>query len=328
MVNRFLLCMLFAMLLFAGSAIADVKVTAEAEGTSISENTPVEVLVTISHSTQEVIDQSSFKISGKPVAAKLIDEKVMTAAGNLQLSMFHINLGTFAKGLHLVPEVQVSVAGQIFRSVPSTFQVQSGGASNSSSQSSSAPPSASSNGTYNPNNNATPMLKFEAFVDGPKTLYPEQKTLVGYTYTYNVNLETTAEQTPLLEAAGLQKVGDKIVQEDEKNGVSTLKLIQIVKGDKPGDFTYGPSTLEAMPYQLSAGGDRVYANEKISSTTPAITIKVIPYPAEKPPSFNGAIGDFNWKATLTSSPKVSVGDELSLSIDATGKGDWDTVNLP
>ena len=266
-----------------------------------------------------------FKVGGKPVIVTLTDEKVMTAIGNLQLSMYHFEMASLPKGLQLVPEVQVSIAGKIYRSVPSTFEVRSG---YSTSQSSNTPSPAPSNSSISRRVQGTaPTLTFQAFVDGPKTLYPGQKTIVGYNYTYNVSLETTAEQTPLLEAAGLLKVGDKIVQEDEKNGVSTLKLLQIVKGDQPGEFTYGPSTLEAIPYQIT-NGERVNG-DKISSTATAITIKVIPYPAlDKPPSFNGAIGSFDWKVSLTSSADVSVGDELSLSIDATGKGDWDTVSLP
>ncbi|MBA2727502.1 MAG: BatD family protein [Parachlamydiaceae bacterium] len=323
MVKSLSILWILVTLFLAGSAQAQIKVTADADGINFPENAPIKILVTITHSPQEAIDEKSFKLGGKPIVAKLIDQTKMTA-GNLQLSMYNFELPPQLKGLHLVPEVQVVIAGQTFRTVPTTFEVKSGGVTNSKSPTTPSPNTGK--GKYKPN--ITPMLKFEGFVDGPKILYPGQKTLVGYTYTYNVNLETTAEQTPLLEAQGLLKVGDKIVQEDEKNGISTLKFIQIVKGDQPGDFTYGPSTLEAVPYQLNPTGERAYG-DKISSKTPAITIKVIPYPAaEKPPSFNGAIGDFNWKTTLTSSPSVSVGDELSISFDAAGKGDWDTVNLP
>lgn len=320
--------LIFVMFLSVGSVFGEIKVTAEAEGPIIYENTPIKVLVTISHATEQKIDLSSFKAGGKSVEAKLIDEKVMTASGDLQLSMFHIELTPLAKGLHLVPEVQVSVAGKIHRSIPTTFEVRTAAANTAPAQNK-ADKKSSPNPATSSKLNETAFLKFESFVDGPKTLYPGQKTLVGYRFIFNTNLETTAEETPLLEAKGLEKIGDKIVEEDEKDGVSTLKITQIVKGDKPGNFTYGPSTLEAIPYQIKPGGERINAANKISSTAAAININVLPFPIkEKPPSFNGALGDFDWKINLASSPTLSVGDELILTLEVTGIGDWDTVNLP
>jgi hypothetical protein len=324
-----LLVLQFAFLLICSCLHAEIKITAQIDGQNVYENQPVKVLVTISHAQSEKIVLDSFKIDKAKTNAKLLDEKTMTASGDLQLSIFQIELPAQVQGPHLLPQVEVTVGDKSYSTIPSTYVVLSG------TDAGSAP---DNNKTASPSKNdapaaaqpgaITPQLKFEAFVEGPTTIYPGQKTLVGYKYSFNVSVDTLSEQTPLLEAKGLTKVGDKIVDESQQGSNSILKLYQIVKGDKPGEYVFGPSTLEGIPYQLTPSKEKVYAKDKLISTTPAVTIKVIPFPdAEKPTSFNGALGDFDWQVSLQSPSTVNVGDTVSLTVTATGQGDWDSVNL-
>ncbi|MGZ3633822.1 MAG: hypothetical protein ACXWM7_06055, partial [Parachlamydiaceae bacterium] len=174
-----------------------------------------------------------------------------------------------------------------------------------------------------------PFLKLEAFVNGPQELYPGQQTIVGYRFFYNTNLNTSKESFPLLEAEGFTKVGDKTIKEEESGGVSVQQIEQIIEATQPGEYPFGPSFLEAIPYQVDSAGRHIPSGEKLASVVPMVVLKVQPFPQEgKPASFNGGVGNFNWKIRLTSPSKVNSGDEIELLIEASGQGNLNGLILP
>lgn len=298
---------------------AEVDVHADVETRELFENMPVKGLITINHPRQTAIDEKTFKLDNAPLAVTLVKEEPMTATGDLVLSIYSFELGPQPKGAHSLPSVSVKVGGKEYRSIPTTYQIK-----DSSAPTSPAPGTAAGSGS-----DSGVVLRFEPFIEGPTVLYPGQQTLVGYNYIFNVNLEATAEETPLLEAKGLIKIGEKIIKEGENQGLNILQVAQIVQGDKPGDYTFGPSRLEGKAYRINSIGQRNYIKQKIAVTAPALTIKVVPFPtADKPVSFNGALGNYTWQVKLLSPAMVQVGDEVSLGIDASGKGDLASLALP
>ncbi len=347
---------------FIWFCFAYAKVTAEIKvdvdlATQFPENSPINGTVIVSHTSKEKIDLANFKMNRKPLAVQLQREVPMTV-GNLILSMYSFSLPTSAKGLYILPAISVTIDGKEYRSIPRTYEVTGASASVSSSNSTTPPPSANTNINAKSNvpiQNTTqqsqqqqqpptaapvtasastaspdaPILKLEAFVDGPHEIYPGQKTIVGYRYFYNVNIDTSKEVLPLLEAEGLTKVGDKIIKAEETEGLSVQQFSQQVEANKPGHFKFGPSILEGYPYQTNSSGVKFPSKQLLSSTAPAVDITVLPFPEkDKPASFNGALGAFQWKIDLVSPPSVNVGDGVELSIIAQGKGNLENLQLP
>lgn len=292
---------------------------------------PIAGTVIVSHSKEEKIDPTRFKLGNEPLKVELIKEEPMTASGDLVLSLFRFQLPPKTIGLHIFPEVTVVIGGKDYQSVPRTYEVKDAASNNYL-----PPPQAQiQSQQYSPPQTSLPQavkpqpyLQLKTYIDGPEELYPGQQIMVGYRYFYTSSLDTTQEVIPLLDAEGFTKIGDKLIAEKELNGMSVQQITQKIEAKEPGDYTFGPSILEGYSYELDSGR-KVYSKEKLSSTAPAITLHVVPFPkADKPPSFNGAIGNFTWTVKLVSPTTVHVGDEIELSIDAKGDGNLDSVKLP
>lgn len=288
---------------------------------------PIAGTVIVSHSKEEKIDPTQFKLGNEPLKVELIKEEPMTASGDLVLSLYRFKLPPDSTGLHIFPEVTIGIGGKSYKSVPRTYEVKSLSPTNNPVPPQSqpySPPQSSAPETVK----LQPYLQLKTYVDGPLELYPGQQITVGYRYFYTSSLDTTKEVIPLLDAEGFTKIGDKLIVEKELNGMSVQQITQKIEAKQPGDYTFGPSILEGYPYALDAGR-KVYSKEKLSSTAPAITFHVIPFPTtDEPTSFNGAIGNFTWTVKLVSPTTVHSGDEITLSIDAKGDGNLDSVKLP
>ncbi len=317
------------LILAFSTLFAEVKVDIDMQ-TQFYETSPINGTIIVTHSSKEKIDPSNFKLNNKPLETQLKMEQPLTT-GDLILSMYNFTLPPQSKGLYVLPAIFITVNGKSYRSYPRTYEVTEVPANaNSPSSRNEPPPSAPP--VSAPAVQASPttdLLKLEAFIEGPHEIYPSQRTFVGIRYFYNVNVEATKEVLPLLEAEGLIKIGDKIIKEEEMGGISVQQFEQQVEGSKPGTFKYGPSVLEGYPYQLDPSGRKIVGKQLLSSTAPEVIITVLPFPEEnKPISFNGALGNFNWSVELLSSPTVNVGDEIELLIEAKGKGNFDNLQLP
>jgi len=65
-----------------------------------------------------------------------------------------------------------------------------------------------------------------------------------------------------------------------------------------------------------------------TATSNAVTINVAPLPEEgKPASFTGAVGDFDFKATLDKN-KVEANDAVTIKLEVSGKGNIELLDLP
>jgi len=71
-----------------------------------------------------------------------------------------------------------------------------------------------------------------------------------------------------------------------------------------------------------------YQRRQVTGTSDPLMIRVKPLPTENvPPSFNGALGDF--QMTVSAAPtNVSVGDPITLQFKIFGRGSLDTIKLP
>lgn len=298
---------------------AFVRVQAEADQVDHFEELPIPVTIMITHRPSETIESQTFKLGQNPIQVDKVKD-VGDPKGNEEiLTIYHYDLPGKPKGLHVLPQISVKVGGSIYKSVASTFEVKGMGDSGNSANTT-APSAVSSNGSF---------LKLENIIQGPTTLYPGQTTIVGYRYSYNANIETINEVTPLFEPKGFLKVGDKIVNHKDTSDTSILEVTQQIEAKEPGTYTIGPSSIEGYVYTEDSLGKRSYNKNSLRSVAPAVTFTVKEVPNEKKPaSYNGAIGKYTFKVNLQSPANVSIGDEMTLLVEISGNGDLETVQLP
>lgn len=108
-----------------------------------------------------------------------------------------------------------------------------------------------------------------------------------------------------------------------------------VSGAKTGSLTLGPAECHLVLRIPSPRSARdpfgFFPNYELRPTqlvSEAETVEVLPLPeANRPPSFNGAVGDFSL-AVNASPTNLMVGDPITLTLQIAGRGALDAVNLP
>lgn len=312
----------------------DTQINASMSEYGLVENQPLKGTITVTHNAQTPIDATSFRMDGKPLTATFQQDVKMSSTSPLTLSMYGFELAPHPKGLHLLPEISVKVGGKTYKTIPSSFEVT--GAAGAAAPAAAPVPA----GTPAPASTPAPApaaaqstnayLKLEARVDGTQPFYPHQRVNFVYRYLFNGNIDLTEEHLPMLDAEGFRKVGDVQVHDDIFETHNLHEITQVVEAINPGKFSFGPSYIEGKAYTEDALGKKNYLPNKLRSEAPIISVTVDPFPETgKPPSFNGAIGQYIYKVAMTSPGTVSVGDKVLLTVELTGNPlDIENVPLP
>jgi hypothetical protein len=129
---------------------------------------------------------------------------------------------------------------------------------------------------------------------------------------------------------GREQIGNSIY--------NVYSFVMTIAPAKAGKLTLGPASVD-MEIRVQAPGRRRdpfeemfggggFQRKALTATSEAVTINALPLPTQNvPPSFNGAIGNFQIFASA-SPTNVSVGDPISLQLQVNGRGSFDTVKLP
>lgn len=281
---------------------------------AIYPNTPIDIVVSVTHNRNAKIDPNSFMMSGKKLNATFVKNVVFLPNSPIEVSIYNTTVPGMPAGLQLLPSISVTVGGVQYMSVPKGFEVQSGSPSN--------PPGYASAP-------AQPFLKLEPVFTGKSPLYPGQRFLIGYRYIFNRSIDLAEEQLPLLEAKGFKKIGDKQIIDKEVNGVSQHEVVQKMEAADLGKFEFGISRIAGFAYNQSGSGEKVYTKKPLVSEVAPLTLTVLPFPAEnKPVSFNGAIGNYDLSVQLASAPTMHLGDKIQLHVSIAGTGEFDTIMPP
>lgn len=284
----------------------EVKIASEVDNRSAFTGAPVSGSVNITHPVSESVDESSFQLKGKPLKVTLAH--TVAVSSNIQISFYTFTLPPEEKGLRLLPPVTVVVGGKRYESIASSYEVK----------------------------NALPQKKAEAAaaslqlngrIIAPTPFYPGQRALFVYEITYSKDITLTKEELPLLKAEGMSRIGEPQAETSRKDGKSVQKIVQIVKAVQPGDHTYGPSLIEGSAFTTDASGKKKTYGPLLSAPFPPISLTVMPLPENKPLSFGGAIGTYQSGVKLLTSPKVTVGDTMTLALAITGE-DLENVKMP
>lgn len=333
MVKQFIL-ILFTAFSACGFAYADlIDITAEIQQDGAYENQPLKGTITVTHPNTISIDTNSFLIGNDKLSANFVKDVRIDPSNPTLLSIYNFQLPGKPQGLYALPEISVNVGGKTYHTIMSTYSVQpnTGRSAAPPPQRQTAPqPSPEpSVPTANPPADGQPSLRLEAGVDGPPTLYPGQVTRFFYKYYFSGNIGLTKEEIPLLDAEGFIKIGEKEFKNNTEGNLSVTEISQVVRAVKPGKYTFGPSQIEGHAYKNDTLGNPVYTSGTLSSIAPIVAVTVLPFPEKtKPASFNGAVGNFTFKTELVSSPKVEVGDDLTLNLIISGKGNLKELTTP
>jgi len=120
-------------------------------------------------------------------------------------------------------------------------------------------------------------------------------------------------------------------QVEEVDGIpyTTARLPTAVSALSPGDHVLGPAELEAkigIPATTLPNSPTFPQSKRITSNR--LHFKVKPLPAKgKPASFQGAVGRFELQVTATPQ-KLQVGDPVSIRMQVSGSGNFDSLNSP
>lgn len=325
----------------------DEKVVAQLDSSSIFENQPITGTVMITHDINNKVDKNSFRLDKEPLTVALVKEVQFDPTNPLILSIYSFQIPGKPPGLYALPAISVRVGSKTYQSIMVSYAVQTGKnpaatapstptsapgtpspAETPPSPKASAPPFPHSPGALTSASNE-PSLRLEALIDGKNSIYPGQRTTLTYRYYYSGHIELTAEKLPLLDAQGMTKIGEKDIKDSAQGELSVSQISQEVEAVNPGDFVYGPSEVEGYAYNEDASGKHIHTSPKLTSVAPPVTVTVLPFPEKmQPASFNGAIGKYQFKVILKSSPEINVGDDITLNVDITGEGNIQNVPLP
>lgn len=316
MVNA--ICILF-LFFFWNLPAQEIKINAQVDQYHTFENQPIKGTIQVTHEVPIPVESLQFIMEGKPLKVQFENSVRISPDYPLTVSQFRFELDGLPKGLHILPEISLTVKGKTYQSIPSTYEVLS-------SPSEAIEPTK----PHKPSAISQSFLKLEAKVEGTMPIYPGQRLKSIYKYIYHGDIELTKELLPLLNPEGFIKIGQKEINDFEENGISIRQISQVVEATKGGNYSFGPSILEGFAYDEDEQGRRIGKKKELKAEAPAINIVVSSFPEKgKPASFNGAVGQLNFQVTLQTPSEVMVGDKIQLAIDISGKTtDWNQIFLP
>jgi hypothetical protein len=266
---------------------------------------PVRVKIHVIHAPDEKIDENSFLLEGKPVSFKQLS--VTPEKGKLH-TVFQGEVPGLPAGVQLVPLIKVNVAGTTIAAPRQTIQV----------------------GDVNaPRPKETPFMVMEVIFTGDDPLYPGQRAWIGYKIQFNRSIDLAVEELPLLSPEGFKKLGELQIRDQEVNGVTTRQILQRVEAVTPGNYLFKKSVIQGFMYKEGPGGVKQYLRPALQAEVNPVQMVISAFPEkEKPSSFEGAVGSFKIQSTLAGPAEVSVGDPLKVRLEISGKGEFETLQLP
>lgn len=331
--RNFLFLLLF--LLFTCFSVFAENVTIEASinGDEGFVGDPIKGTITITHNSKETIDEKSFKLAGKPLEAKFVQDVDMSAGkGNVLVSVYNFELPAQTEGEYTLDPISAKVGSKEFKSSKNRYEVYS---ANKKPQlmSPAAPPIPSIRASVKPpsaSKNGKEIFVLEANVDSPKPFYPGQRAKFIYRIYYNRSVDLSESHFPMLQAEGFLKIGDTQVKDYQVEDITVQDLIQEVEAIQPGTYQYGPSDISGYSYELAPVNHKIYDNKLLTSEVPSIQVTVSPLPIQnQPESYTGAIGNkLEATARLISPPKVHIGDSIDLEISVKGPKNLKEMALP
>lgn len=299
--------------LLSVSCFGEVKVAVNVNGSELSEGVPFYPRISISRDTGVDIDVSSFRMEGQSLDVEFLGDaqhtSVMTINGvttetRLTISTYRFRMEGRGSGLHVIPPISVSVAGRIYQSPKTAYSISTAQVK-------------------------TSTFRLESAIEAEEPVFPGQRVAVIYRIYYQQDIETTLRQLPIFTEPAFRAVGGQEVENYRSGGFYVQEIKQELEALLPGEYRIGPAVIEGYVYEQDFFGRRILKKPRLRTEAETLTLEVKAFPGEgRPPSFNGAVGDFSIQAKLLSSYQVSVGDKLDLEVTLYGEGQVEGLSLP
>lgn len=294
---------LYFCLIFAGLNADQVTVEANINQNIGQVNSPLNGTVTITYDRGLEVDLKSFVWENKPFDATFV--KNVSVSATTVISIYSFTLPSESKGEHILTPISVKVGGKVYKSTPTSYEVRD-------EIPSSKRPTAKSN--------KPPILRLEAVVKGPSTLYLGERTKLVYRIFFNQSIDLTKSDLPFVHAKSFRKVGDAQISDAQEGDFTIQEITQEIEASQLGSFKIGPSMIE---------GHAENDPKVLRADAPAVEIVVQPFPPGKQPdSFTGALGVVKAEAALSTPAKVGVGDSIDLKVTVSGITNLADSRLP
>jgi len=230
-------------------------------------------------------------------------------------------LGTYEIGV-----AKAQVDGKVLTTKPIKMEVVKGGSTNTTQSSSNS--SNSSRGTnQRTQTNKNLMVRLEL---SKRNVYKGEQIVASYVLLsrYN-NIDLGDMDFPTLDGFWVEEFPEEQTSWEPNleviNGVQYRKAIikrQVLFPQRSG-------SIELSPFVLSANVNRSFFNPgeniTVRSNSPTITVKELP--AGAPDSFKGAVGNFEFTASVDKK-KLKANDAINLKVTISGNGNLRLINVP
>ena len=307
--NSVLLCIF---LLSVQGLAADVRVAVKVDSSTIGENAPIYPLVQVTRSAGQEIDVNTFQLGDQALEVQFMGDQSHSSftiingtrsSQSFVISTYRFKLDGKPSGLHVVPPVSVEVDGVRYKSSQTAFSIQAAQASGD--------------------------FRLDALVEGDQPFFPGRQLTLVYKIYFRRDIELTLQELPSPDASAFRAIGSQDSKTYREAGFYVQEIRQSYQILTPGTFQLNPAIIEGYAYEEDFFGRRKYQPPRLRAEAEGASITVEPFPQEgKPPTFNGAVGDFTIQTRLLSSNNVGVGDKMELEVTVYGAGDLETLSLP
>ena len=308
--------------LFSWGQGATLTATVDKNPVSVNDVFTLKITLTNGKGNIETPDLNDFRVVFGPSRSssyRIVNGR-QSSAITFSYTLRPKQTGTFEIGV-----AKASVDGKVLTTSPIKVEVVKGASSSSSSASQGSRGATQSSAPKSTNQNLMVRIQLSK-----SNVYKGEQVVVSFSLLsrYN-NIDLGEMDFPTLDGFWTEEF-----PEQETTWEPTLEVINGMQYRKAilrqlVVFPQRPGTFEIDPLTLSANVNRSFFNPgesiTVRSNTPRITVNALP--DEAPESFNGAVGNFDFSATVDKT-EVKANEAINLKVKVTGSGNLSLIDEP
>ncbi len=286
---------------------------------------------------------TNFEIIGGPFTSTSSSVQIINGSvsrTNTQTFSFHLR--AIKEGVFTIPSASITVDRKKITSEPCEINVTA---------------SATSSGNYSSNtsnstNNSSKKEVFLKATPNKKKVYQGEQILLTYNIYYTIPIsQLSVSKSPSYSGFWTKDISDNdgslqqssTIIDGQPYNVATIKEM-VLFPQKAGELTIEPLELSCLaqirqqrqrtntydPFEDFFGDvlGTSYTNVRKEIKSQPITIEILPLPtANKPNSFNGAVGQFTFTSKIDKN-ELKVNEAFTLTLTVSGKGNIELLELP
>ncbi len=286
---------------------------------------------------------TNFEIIGGPFTSTSSSVQIINGSvsrTNTQTFSFHLR--AIKEGVFTIPSASITVDRKKITSEPCEINVTASATSSGNY----------SNNTSNSTNNSSKKEVFLKATPNKKKVYQGEQILLTYNIYYTIPIsQLSVSKSPSYSGFWTKDISDNdgslqqssTIIDGQPYNVATIKEM-VLFPQKSGDLTIEPLELSCLaqirqqrqrtntydPFEDFFGDvlGTSYTNVRKEIKSQPITIEVLPLPtANKPNSFNGAVGQFTFTSKIDKN-ELKVNEAFTLTLTVSGKGNIELLELP